>query len=365
MNPKIIISGGGTGGHIFPALAIANALKERYPNADILFVGANGKMEMEKVPAAGYTIKGLDIVGIQRKKIWKNWSFPFKYLKSRAAAKQIIKEFKPDIAIGVGGYASGPTLIKAGAMGIPTLVQEQNSYAGLTNKILAKKAHKICVAYDKMERFFPADKIIITGNPVRKDILTIGDKREEAIAHFKLSSNKKTILIIGGSLGARTINNAIKNNLKELTGAGVQLIWQTGKIYIDEMQKAAVANGDDSIQPTAFINRMDLAYAAADVVISRAGALSVSELCIVQKPCVLVPSPNVAEDHQTMNAKSLVDKNAALLVKDVDADTTLVKCILSLLDDETKMNELKSNIAALGRPNAAEDICNEIVKIIS
>jgi UDP-N-acetylglucosamine--N-acetylmuramyl-(pentapeptide) pyrophosphoryl-undecaprenol N-acetylglucosamine transferase len=364
MKPRVIISGGGTGGHIFPALAIANAIKEKYPEADILFVGANGKMEMERVPAAGFPIKGLDIVGIQRKKIWKNWNFPFKYFKSKAAAKQIVKDFSPQIAIGVGGYASGPLLIQAGNMGIPTLLQEQNSYAGLTNKILAKKAHKICVAYDNMETFFPKDKIIITGNPVRKDILSLDGKREEAIAHFGLNPSLKTILIIGGSLGARTLNNSIAEGLKKLTGANVQLIWQTGKIYIDEMQKLANANGDANIKPMAFIDRMDLAYAAADVVISRAGALSVSELCLVKKPCVLVPSPNVSEDHQTKNAKSLVDKNAALLVKDVDAQANLVSCILSLLEDEAKMNELIKNIAVLGKPNAAEDISKEVFKII-
>jgi len=364
MKPRIIISGGGTGGHIYPALAIANAIKSRYPDADILFVGANGKMEMEKVPAAGYPIKGLDIVGIQRKKIWKNWNFPYKFWMSLRAAKKIVKEFNPDIAIGVGGYASGPLLKKAGALGRPTLLQEQNSYAGLTNKFLAKNANKICVAYDRMEQFFPADKIIITGNPVRKDILDVSQKRDEAIAHFELDANKKTILIIGGSLGARTVNDSIKASLKNLTEAGVQLIWQTGKIYFDEMKKVADANNDASIKPMAFINRMDLAYAAADVVISRAGALSVSELCIVAKPCVLVPSPNVSEDHQTKNAKSLVDKNAAQLVKDVDALTTLVPNTLALLQNEARMNELRTNIATLGKPNAASDICDEIFKII-
>ncbi len=364
MNPRIIISGGGTGGHIYPALAIANAIKDRYPSANILFVGANGKMEMEKVPAAGYPIKGLDIVGIQRKKVWKNWNFPYKFWMSLRAAKKIVKDFNPDIAIGVGGYASGSLLKKAGALGKPTLLQEQNSYAGLTNKFLAKKANKICVAYDKMEQFFPADKIVITGNPVRKDILDVSQKRTEAIAHFGLDDQKKTILIIGGSLGARTINNSIKNSLKQLSDAGVQLIWQTGKIYFDEMKAAADAHGDVSILPMAFINRMDLAYAAANVVISRAGALSVSELCIVAKPCVLVPSPNVSEDHQTKNAKSLVDKNAALLVKDVDALTTLVPNTLALLGSEERMNEFSANIATLGKPNAASDICDEIVKII-
>lgn len=362
--PRVIISGGGTGGHIYPALAIANAIKHRYPEAAILFVGANGKMEMEKVPAAGYDIKGLDIVGIQRKKIWKNWNFPIKYLKSKTAAKKIVKAFNPMIAIGVGGYASGPTLIQAGKLGIPTLLQEQNSYAGLTNKILAKKANKICVAYDNMEQFFPKEKIVMTGNPVRKDILELSGKREEAITHFGLDPNMKTILLIGGSLGARTLNDSIVGGLQQLTNAGVQMIWQTGKIYETEMENKAEAHGDKNIKPMAFINRMDLAYAAADVVISRAGALSVSELCLVKKPCVLVPSPNVAEDHQTKNAKSLVDKSAALLVKDVDSQAKLVPEILALLQNEAKMEELSENVAALGRPNAAEDICNEVMTII-
>ena len=361
---RVMLSGGGTGGHIFPAVAIADEIKARNPEAEFLFVGAKDKMEMEKVPAAGYPIKGLDIVGIQRKKIWKNWNFPYKYLKSRSAAKKILKDFKPQIAIGVGGYASGPLLIQAGNMGLPTLLQEQNSYAGLTNKILAKKADKICVAYDNMEQFFPKEKIIITGNPVRKDILSLEGKREEGQKHFELNPELKTILIIGGSLGARTINNSIVGGLKKLTEAGVQLIWQTGKIYFDEMKKLADANGDDNIKPMAFIDRMDLAYDASDVVISRAGALSVSELCLVRKPCVLVPSPNVSEDHQTKNAKSLVDKNAALLVKDIDAETNLVIGTLSLLKDEAKMNELKQNITALGKPNAAEDISKESFKII-
>ncbi|MCB9195986.1 MAG: undecaprenyldiphospho-muramoylpentapeptide beta-N-acetylglucosaminyltransferase [Flavobacteriales bacterium] len=362
--PRVIISGGGTGGHIFPALAIANAIKERYPEAAILFVGANGKMEMEKVPQAGYEIKGLDIVGIQRKKIWKNWNFPIKYLKSKSAAKSIVKEFNPMIAIGVGGYASGPTLIQSGNLGVPTLLQEQNSYAGLTNKLLAKKALKICVAYDHMEQFFPKDKIVMTGNPVRKDILSLEGKREEAIKHFELDPAKKTILLIGGSLGARTLNDSIVAGFQELSKAGVQIIWQTGKIYETEMAEKAKQHGDSNFKPMAFISRMDLAYAAADVVISRAGALSVSELCLVKKPCVLVPSPNVAEDHQTKNAKSLVDKNAALLVKDVESQAKLVPEILSLLNNEAKMEELSMNIAALGKPNAAEEICNEVMKII-
>lgn len=360
---KVIISGGGTGGHIFPAIAIANAIKVVQPNAAILFVGANGKMEMEKVPAAGYSIKGLDVVGFHRKKLWKNFSFPFKLLKSLKAAKAIVKEFKPDIAIGVGGYASGPLLRMAGRQGVPTLLQEQNSYAGITNKLLAKKAKKICVAYDSMEKFFPKEKIILTGNPVRSDIISVENKRSEAASHFDLDTDKKTILIIGGSLGARTINNSIANKLQDLEDSGHQLIWQTGKIYIDNIQKIT-ALSSKNIKPMAFISRMDLAYAAADVVISRAGALSVSELCLVKKPVILVPSPNVAEDHQTLNAMSLVNKKAAVLVKDVDAPDILVETVLSLLGNSEEMIELSNQISALGKPNAAIDIKNEVMKLV-
>jgi len=362
--PRIIISGGGTGGHIYPAIAIANAIKELEPNAEILFVGANGKMEMEKVPQAGYNIKGLDVVGLQRKLTLKNLAFPFKLLKSLNAAKKIVKDFNPDIAIGVGGYASGPTLKMAERLNKPTLLQEQNSYAGITNKLLAKKAKKICVAYDNMERFFPKDKIVLTGNPVRKDILDVSKKREEAIAHFGLDTSKKTILIIGGSLGARTLNNSIKNNFDLLNKEEVQLIWQTGKIYDTEMQKATEENGNKDIHAMPFIARMDLAYAAADIVISRAGALSVSELCLVKKPCVLVPSPNVSEDHQTKNAQSLVNKNAALLVKDNESITKLVPTVLGLLKNEGLQADLVKNIALLGKPNAAKNIANEVLLII-
>jgi UDP-N-acetylglucosamine--N-acetylmuramyl-(pentapeptide) pyrophosphoryl-undecaprenol N-acetylglucosamine transferase len=364
MKPRIIISGGGTGGHIFPALAIANGIKERFPEADILFVGANGKMEMEKVPAAGYPIKGLDVVGFNRSKLWKNWNFPFKLMASLNHAKSIVEEFKPDIAIGVGGYASGPLLRQAGSLGVPTLLQEQNSYAGVTNKLLAKKAAKICVAYDNMERFFPAEKIVFTGNPVRKDILDIVSKRDAAIVHFGLAHSKKTILILGGSLGARTINNSIKANLEKLNKDNVQVVWQTGKMYFDEMKEVVDRQATQNCHPLAFIDRMDLAYAAADVVISRAGALSVSELCLVQKPCILVPSPNVAEDHQTKNAKSLVDKYAALMVKDSEALTNLVPCVLSLLEDDAQMKKLAEQIGKLAKPNATADIVNEVVKII-
>lgn len=364
MKPRVIISGGGTGGHIFPAIAIANAIKEAYPDSEILFVGANGKMEMEKVPAAGYPIKGLDVVGFNRSKPWKNFSFPFKLMKSLAAAKKIVKEFNPDVAIGVGGYASGPLLKKAGGLGVPTLLQEQNSYAGVTNKLLAKKAKRICVAYDNMDRFFPKEKIVLTGNPVRSDILDVNGKKEEAYKHFNLVEGKKVVLIIGGSLGARTVNNSIRDYLKKLVEADVQVIWQTGKIYFDEMKKAADEVGSDLIHPMAFIGRMDLAYAAADVVISRAGALSVSELCIVKKPSILVPSPNVAEDHQTKNAMSLVDKKAAVLVKDSDAANNLVPEVLSLLENQELMSQLSENIGKLAKPNAAVSIREEVMKII-
>jgi len=361
---RIIISGGGTGGHIYPAIAIANAIKELAPQTEILFVGANGKMEMEKVPAAGYNIKGLDVVGFQRKLTLKNLAFPFKLIKSLLTAKQIVKDFNPDISIGVGGYASGPTLKMTERLKIPTFLQEQNSYAGVTNKLLAKKAQKICVAYDNMERFFDKNKILITGNPVRKDILDISEKRTEAITHFGLDATKKTILIIGGSLGARTLNDSIKNNFDLINTQNVQLIWQTGKIYDVEMQKSAKENDNSAIHTMPFIARMDLAYAAADVVISRAGALSVSELCLVKKPCILVPSPNVSEDHQTKNAQSLVNKNAALLVKDVESITKLVPTVLGLLNNETLQSDLVENITLLAKPNAATDIAKEVLSII-
>lgn len=364
-SPRVIISGGGTGGHIYPAIAIANAIREIEPDSEILFVGANGKMEMEKVPAAGYEIKGLDVVGLQRKLTLKNLAFPFKLLKSLKAAKQIVKDFNPDVAVGVGGYASGPTLKMAERLKRPTVLQEQNSYAGITNKLLAKKAKVICVAYDNMERFFDASKIKLTGNPVRKDILSVEDKRDEALKHFNLDADKKTILIIGGSLGARTLNNSVKENFELLNNANVQLIWQTGKIYDVEMQEAANKNNNPLIKAMPFIAKMDLAYAAADVVISRAGALSVSELCLVKKPCVLVPSPNVSEDHQTKNAQSLVNKNAALLVKDVESITKLVPTVLSLLADESQQADLVRGIADLGKPDAAKNIAQEVLNIIA
>ncbi|MGB1039481.1 MAG: undecaprenyldiphospho-muramoylpentapeptide beta-N-acetylglucosaminyltransferase, partial [Flavobacteriales bacterium] len=339
---KFIISGGGTGGHIYPAIAIANAIKEKQSKAEILFVGANGKMEMEKVPKAGYEIIGLDIAGLQRKLTVKNLSFPFKLFRSLKKAKQIVKDFNPDVAIGVGGYASGPLLRQAGKLGVPTLIQEQNSYPGITNKLLARKAKKICVAYDKMERFFDESKIVFTGNPVRKEILNIEGKKERGQNHFKLDTNKKTVLVIGGSLGARTVNNSIKNAAKLLDENNIQVLWQTGKYYYEDMKSFVDENKLISIKVYDFIYEMDLAYASADLVVSRAGALSISELCLVGKPTILVPSPNVSEDHQTKNAMALVNHNAAQLVTDIEyyeseetlgkADAVLLKKAKSALE---------------------------------
>ncbi|MDG2369814.1 MAG: undecaprenyldiphospho-muramoylpentapeptide beta-N-acetylglucosaminyltransferase [Flavobacteriales bacterium] len=364
MSYKFIISGGGTGGHIFPAIAIANELMVNYPDSEILFVGAKGKMEMKKVPEAGYKIKGLEIVGLQRRLTIKNLFFPFKLLKSLSDAKKIIKEFNPDIVIGVGGYASGPTLRVAGKLGIPTLIQEQNSYAGLTNKLLAKNAKKICVAYDGMDVFFPKQKIVLTGNPVRNDILNTTAKKALSLTHFGLNPNLKTILIIGGSLGARTINESIKDKLKQIKACNVQLLWQTGSYYFSSMKSAVEREGCLNVFPQEFIRKMDFAYAVSDVIISRAGALSVSELCIVGKPVILVPSPNVSEDHQTKNAKSLVDKKAAIHVNDVDSHTKLVELALELVDNERFCKELSTNIKKLAKPNAAKEIVLEIKKLI-
>ena len=370
---KAIISGGGTGGHIFPAIAIANAIKKRYADADILFVGAQGRMEMEKVPAAGYPIKGLPIAGLQRKltisNIVKNLQLPFKIIKSRSMVKKIIADFRPDIVVGVGGFASEPTLKAAEAMGYPTLIQEQNSYAGLTNKMLAAKAHTICVAYDGMERFFPAEKIVFTGNPIRSDIEEMSATRGEGIAHFKLDSNKKTLLIVGGSLGAGSINRMILNNIETLRTTfkeqGIQVVWQTGKTMFEESSRAIYnASLDDSIKVHKFITRMDLAYAAADVVISRAGALAISELCLVGKPIILVPSPNVAEDHQTKNAMALVEKGAAIMVRDNECGDKGLQQVVALFNDSEKRASMGKNILQLAKRHAAEKIVDEIDKII-
>jgi len=359
---KFIISGGGTGGHIFPAVAIANELKKMQPDAEFLFVGAKGRMEMEKVPAAGYKIVGLWISGLQRKLTLSNLSFPFKVISSLIKARKIINEFKPDAVIGTGGYASGPTLRAAASKGIPTVIQEQNSYPGITNKLLSKKVNKICVAYAGLERFFPKEKIVFTGNPVRQDIKSIEEKRQEAISFFGLNENQKTILIIGGSLGARTINEAIGSGLKELSENNIQVIWQTGKSYIETARQQA--QGLNTIKVFDFISRMDLAYAAADCIISRAGASSVSEIQIVGKPCILIPSPNVAEDHQTKNAMALVKTNAALLVKDTSAKNELIKKVIELINDNQLQEELKNNISKMAMPNAAEQIAKEILNLI-
>jgi UDP-N-acetylglucosamine--N-acetylmuramyl-(pentapeptide) pyrophosphoryl-undecaprenol N-acetylglucosamine transferase len=362
--PRIIISGGGTGGHIFPAVSIANALKALNPDTEILFVGALGRMEMEKVPAAGYKIIGLNIQGIQRKSIVKNLMFPIKLAQSVLKAIQIIKDFKPDAAVGVGGYASGPLLYAASLKGIPCLIQEQNSYAGITNKWLGKRAEKICVAFDGMDKFFPADKIIKTGNPVRKDSVDIAKKRMAALELLKLSNEKKTILITGGSLGARTLNKSIHAGLQKLIDANVQVIWQTGKTYYKTLIEELGKDYHENIVITEFLSRMDLAYAAADVIISRAGAGTIAELCIVKKPVILVPSPNVAEDHQTKNALALLHDNAALFVADRDAEEKLVDRVLELLNDKDKQATLSKNIGALGLPNADKDIAHEVIKLI-
>jgi UDP-N-acetylglucosamine--N-acetylmuramyl-(pentapeptide) pyrophosphoryl-undecaprenol N-acetylglucosamine transferase len=363
MAKKVIISGGGTGGHIYPAIAIANALKEANPTIEILFVGALGKMEMEKVPKAGYQIIGLPIAGFQRNLSAANLKFPFKVAKSLLLARSIIKKFNPDIAIGVGGFASGPLLFMASMAGIPTLIQEQNSYAGVTNKLLSKKAKAICVAYNGMEKFFPKNKICLTGNPVRKDILEISDKKEDAIKYFGLQNDKKTILIIGGSLGAKTINESIEAGLNEILKAGYQVVWQTGKPYIEQAKE--VCKGLKNVYVSDFIYEMDLVYSIADLVVSRAGALSVSELCLAAKPCILVPYPFAAEDHQTQNALSLVKENAAILIKDSEAKNSLVVQALSLIANETKLKEMSLNIAKLAKPNAANEIANKILGIIS
>lgn len=361
---RLIISGGGTGGHIFPALAIANEFRERHPNAEILFVGAQGKMEMTKIPEAGYKIIGLWISGIQRKLTLSNLSFPFKLISSYIKAGSIVKEFKPDAVIGTGGYASGPIMLAATRNNIPSLIQEQNSYAGLTNKQLGDKVTRVCVAYAGMESYFPASKIVFTGNPVRKDINQIEEKRERALSHFALSSNERTLLIIGGSLGARTINESILAGIDKLIDARVQVIWQTGKIYFEDIKRQLENKDLRRVRVFDFLKQMDLAYAAADVVIARAGALSISELCLAKKPSILVPSPNVAEDHQTKNAMALVSENAAALVKDVQAKEILVSEALKLVYDEGRCEKLSGQIAKLAKPNATSEIVDEIEKMI-
>ena len=363
-NLRIIISGGGTGGHIFPAISIANAIKAKHPDAQILFVGALGRMEMQRVPAAGYEIKGLPICGFDRKHLLKNIAVLFKIWKSQHMAKKIIKDFKPMAAVGVGGYASGPTLNQCAAMGIPCLIQEQNSYAGVTNKLLAKKASKICVAYEGMDRFFPADKIIMTGNPVRQNVLQTEITKEEARKAFGLEPDKKTILVVGGSLGARTVNESIINHLDMVENADVQIIWQTGKYYNKAiMDTLAQHKPIKNLKVMDFISDMGAAYKAADLVISRAGASSISEFCLIGKPVILVPSPNVAEDHQTKNALALVNKDAALYVKDIEAPDTLLNTALKTVNDEAKLASLSENIKKLGLKNSADVIADEVIKL--
>lgn len=358
--PRFIISGGGTGGHIYPAVAIANELKIRFPEAKFLFVGAQDKMEMQKVPQAGYEIKGLWIAGLQRKLTFQNALFPIKLASSLLKSFFIIKSFKPDVVIGTGGFASGAVLKVASILGIPTVIQEQNSYPGITNKLLAKKANAICVAYENLERFFPKDKMILTGNPVRQDLLVHADK-SEANAYFKLDESKKTIVILGGSLGARRINQLIEKELDFLQNQNCQIFWQCGKLYFEEYNKY---NDNKNVQVVAFIDRMDLVYAAADVIISRSGASSVSELCIVGKPTIFIPSPNVAEDHQTKNAKAIVDKKGAILLKENELNEKFETTFSDVISNENLQIELSQNIKKLAKPNATKDIVEEIVKLV-
>lgn len=359
---RFIISGGGTGGHIFPAVAIANGLKARFPQSEFLFVGAEGRMEMEKVPRSGYEIVGLPIMGLQRRFTFQNFLLPFKLIKSLWMAKRIVKQFQPDVAIGVGGYASAPLLKKAEGLGVKCLIQEQNSYAGLTNKWLAKKVKTICVAYDHMERYFPKEKIVKTGNPVRSDIIDSRENQNEARVSFGLENDKKTLLIVGGSLGAFTINESIEKLLPEFEKHDMQVVWQTGKYFYERAKQAASTYKNVAVNE--FIYTMDKAYASADVVISRAGALSISELCLVGKPTILIPSPNVSEDHQTKNAMALVDVDAAVLVKDIEARDQLGDALFALVKDENKQKELSENIVKLGFPDATDRIVEEVAKLL-
>lgn len=358
--PKFIVSGGGTGGHIFPALAIADELKVRFPNADILFVGAEGKMEMQRVPEAGYPIEGLWISGIQRKLTWDNLMFPFKLLSSLRKSRKIVNAFQPDVVIGTGGFASGAVVKVAAGKGIPTLVQEQNSFPGITNKLLGKEVDKICVAYDGLEQFFPKHKIIKTGNPVRQGLLDVATKREEALVYFGLDQSKRTLLIIGGSLGARRMNQLIEEQLPLFEEMGIQLIWQCGKFYYEEYQKYE----SERVKVLAFVDRMDFAYAAADSIISRAGASSVSELALVGKAVIFIPSPNVAEDHQTKNARSIVEQDAALLIKENELNEKFVQTFKDLFNNREKQLELGQKIRTLALPHATKDIVDQIVELM-
>jgi UDP-N-acetylglucosamine--N-acetylmuramyl-(pentapeptide) pyrophosphoryl-undecaprenol N-acetylglucosamine transferase len=361
---KIIISGGGTGGHIFPAISIANALREINPEMDILFVGAEGKMEMEKVPVAGYKILGLPVVGFHRELTLKNLSFPFKLIKSLKLASKIVKDFNPNVVVGVGGYASGPVLKMAQRMNIPTLIQEQNSYAGITNKLLAKKAKAICVAYDGMEKYFPKQSIILTGNPVRQGLENIDNKEDEARAFFDVPASHRVILVVGGSLGARTINNSILEGIEKIAALqNTTLLWQTGKVYYNGIIDIMTGKNLENIKVFDFIHRMDLAYSLANIVVSRAGACTISELCLVGKPTILVPSPNVAEDHQTKNANALASKEAAIMVTDAEAPKILISKMIETLDNEKVITSLAVNIKKLALPNAANDIAKRVIEI--
>ncbi|MDF7810551.1 undecaprenyldiphospho-muramoylpentapeptide beta-N-acetylglucosaminyltransferase [Hymenobacter sp. YC55] len=359
---RVIISGGGTGGHIFPAVAIANELRRRQPDAEILFVGANGRMEMTRVPEAGYEIVGLDIAGLQRRLTPQNLIFPIRVMRAVRKAGKLIEQFRPDVVVGVGGYASAPVLLAATSRGIPSLIQEQNSYAGLVNKLLSRRVNKICVAYDGMQKFFPQEKLVLTGNPVRTEIAS--GNRVEARQFFGLAPDQPVLLVIGGSLGARTLNQATAAALPRLKAAGVQLLWQTGKLYYPEASQQAAAFAADNLKALEFVQRMDLAYAAADVVVSRAGALSVSELCLTGKPSILVPSPNVAEDHQTKNAMALVRKDAALLVSDAEAPAKLYDTALALLQNSTQQQQLAAQVRQLARPAATTTIVDELLKLV-
>ena len=363
-NIKIIISGGGTGGHVFPAISIANALKAKDKNIDILFVGAIGKMEMEKVPAAGYKIVGLPVMGFHRKFTFKNFLFFFKLLSSMLKAGNVVTSFKPDVVVGVGGFASGPILRVASRRNIPALIQEQNSYPGVTNKILAKSVNKICVAYEGLERYFPAEKIIITGNPVRQDLENIFEKKEEALKHFDLAGNKRVILIVGGSLGARTVNLSLYNHIQKLIDSKVQIIWQTGKEFFPQAEELVKKLNCKDIKVFSFVSRMDLAYSVADLVVSRAGASTISELCLVHKPAIFVPSPNVAEDHQTKNAMAMITHNAAMMVEDKEAEKILVDLALDLVKDDFRLSVLRENIAKMAYKNSANLIADEILKLV-
>lgn len=364
--PRLIVSGGGTGGHIFPAIAIADAFKRRHPDAEILFVGAKGRMEMERVPKAGYPIEGLWISGFKRELSLDNLSFPFKLISSLCKARRILKRFKPDAVVGVGGFASGPTMRKATSLGIPVIIQEQNSFPGVTNKIVAPKAARICVAYENMDRWFPNDKIVITGNPLRNNIISSDGNKSDAVKSFGLDPEKPVILLVGGSQGALGINKGISARLQMFRDNDFQMIWQTGRFYIEQATREIEALGlADRVKPTVFIEKMDMAYAAADVVISRAGAMSISELSLVRKPVVFVPLPTAAEDHQTKNAQSLVNADAAIMVKNSETEEQLLPVVFNLLKDNEKMLAMSENIAKFAKPNAAEDIVDEIDKILN